>query len=155
MNWMYTLILAGLFACGDEIAPVEEVKEKPKSTNSVGNADVTSVFARQEKDGKWTFHVSVEHPDVNWNDFADGWAVVLPDGVTLQPDPFQQFTKHFRHPHVDEQPFTRTQKGIEIPDGVDTVIVRAHDKKDGWGGKEVEVNLNVRFGEQFSVKRAP
>jgi len=155
MNWLYTLILIGSFACGEDEAAVEVVKEKPKSVNTVGNADVTSVFAREEQDGTWTFHVSVEHPDVNWEDFADGWDVVTPDGVTIQPDPFHQYTKHIRHPHVKEQPFTRTQKEIQIPEGVTTVVVRAHDKKDGWGGKEVEVDLNVRFGEQFSVKRVP
>jgi len=155
MNWMYPLILVGMFAC-DEDVPVEDVdKGKSKPVKTVGNADVTSVFARQEQDETWTFHVTVEHEDVNWDDFADGWDVVLPDGVTLQPDPFHQFTKYIRHPHVNEQPFTRTQKAIEIPEGVDQVVVRAHDKKDGWGGKEVEVDLNVRFGEQFSVKRTP
>jgi len=144
-----------MFACGEQEAAVEPTKSKPKSSRSVGDADVTSVFAREEKDGTWTFHVSVEHPDVNWEDYADGWDVVLPDGVTIQPDPFHQFTKHIRHPHVNEQPFTRTQKALVIPEGVDTVVVRAHDKKGGWGGKEVVVDLNVRFGEQFSVKRAP
>lgn len=155
MNWLCTLILTGLFACGDE-ATIDEVdKGKAKSVTTVGDADVTSVFAREEKDGKWTFHVSVQHEDVNWEDYADGWDVVLPGGVILQPDRFHQFTKYIRHPHVDEQPFTRTQKEIEIPEGVDTVTVRAHDKKDGWGGKEVEVDLNVRFGDQFSVKRIP
>ena len=32
------------------------------------------------------------------------------------------------------------------------MTVRAHDK-DGWGGKEIEVLLDVRFGNNFSVKR--
>jgi hypothetical protein len=95
----------------------------------------------------------VTHKDVNWYDYADGWDVLLPDGTAVKPDHFSIYTHHLRHPHVEEQPFTRTQKAIVIPEGVDTVIIRAHDKRDGWGGEEIAVDLNVRFGDKFSVKR--
>ena len=71
----------------------------------------------------------------------------------MKPDPFSQFTRALRHPHVEEQPFVRTQNGITLPDGVDKVTVRAHDKKHGWGGAEIVVDLNVRFGDKYSVKR--
>ncbi len=148
------LTLSIFLACGAAPAEEEAPAVKAKPVKTVGDANVTNVFAREEQDGTWTFHVSVEHEDVNWYDYADGWDIVLPDGTALKPDPFGQYTRHVRHPHVEEQPFTRTQKEIEIPEGVDRVRVRAHDKKDGWGGKEVEVLLNVRFGDKFSVKRA-
>jgi len=129
-----------------EAAPSAEVK-------TIGDANVTEVFAREDSDGTWTFHVSVTHKDVNWYDYADGWDVVLPDGTALKSDHFSLYTHHLRHPHVEEQPFTRTQKGIIIPEGVDKVLIRAHDKKDGWGGEEISVDLNVRFGDRYSVKR--
>ena len=146
------MCFAVFMAC--ESAVEEEAPAVPKkAVKTIGDANVTSVFAREEEDGTWTFHVTVEHKDVNWYDYADGWDVVLPNGDVVKPDPFSLFTRALRHPHVDEQPFTRTQKGIEIPEGVDTVTVRAHDKKDQWGGQEVTVDLNQRFGSNFSVKR--
>jgi len=149
---VFTMVFGVLLGCTNE--EVEEpAKSAEKEGNVSGDADVTNVFAREESDGLWTFHVSVKHDDVNWYDFADGWDVVLPDGTSVKPDPFGQFTRHIRHPHVHEQPFTRTQKEVEIPEGVDRVRVRAHDKKHGWGGQEIEVLLNVRFGENYSVKR--
>ena len=148
------MILALAFACGEEPPAEAPSTKKTKPAKTVGDANVTNVFAREERDKTWTFHVTVEHEDVNWYDYADGWDIVLPDGTVLKPDPFGQYTRHVRHPHVEEQPFTRTQKELEIPEGVDRVRVRAHDKKDGWGGKEIDVLLNVRFGDNFSVKRA-
>jgi hypothetical protein len=83
----------------------------------VGNADVTFVRASQQADGTWTFSVTVSHPDTGWEDYADGWDVVLPDGSIVKPDPDSPFTRLLTHPHVDEQPFTRSQSGIAIPEG--------------------------------------
>jgi hypothetical protein len=57
------------------------------------------------------------------------------------------------HPHENEQPFTRSQSGVEIPDGVNQVRVRAHDLVDGYGGLEVVVDLTVSSGAGFEVQR--
>ena len=154
MPFILSMVAFTLLACGDAEVAVEEPAAKVKKKTTVGDADVTAVFAREESDGTWTFHVTVEHNDRDWSDFADGWDVVLPDGTAVRPDPFYAYTKQIRHPHVDEQPFTRTQRNIEIPTDVNTVRVRAHDKLGGFGGQEVEVDLNVRFGPNYSVKRA-
>ena len=45
------------------------------------------------------------------------------------------------HPHVGEQPFTRALTGVAIPAGIDTVIIRAHDSVDGFGGKTLTLRL--------------
>jgi hypothetical protein len=118
-----------------------------------GNADVLHVRAVQGSDGTWTFHVTVEHPDTGWEDYADGWDVVMPDGTVLKPDPDSQFTRTLLHPHVNEQPFTRSQSGVEIPEGVTAVRVRAHDLVDGFGGQEVVVDLIAGSGANFEVER--
>lgn len=45
------------------------------------------------------------------------------------------------HDHAAEQPFTRTQTGLEIPDGVDSVTVEGRDQEFGYGGGTVEVDV--------------
>ncbi len=116
------------------------------------DADVLFVRAVQAGDA-WTFHVTVGHPDTGWADYADGWDVLTPDGVVLKPDPASPFTRLLLHPHENEQPFTRSQSGIRIPAEVNEVIVRAHDLVDGFGGREVRVNLSQPAGEGYEVER--
>ena len=125
----------------------------PRSTAGGGNADVVSVRAVEDADGTWTFHVTVRHPDTGWEDYADGWDVVTPDGRVLKPDPDAGFTRTLLHPHIDEQPFTRSQGSITVPQGVTRLRVRAHDLVDGWGGQEVVVDLEAGSGENFDVER--
>ena len=127
----------------------------PLPVEERGNADVLHVRAVQSSDGTWTFHVTVEHPDTGWEDYADGWDVVTPDGQVLKPDPNSPFTRLLLHPHENEQPFTRTQSGIVIPSGVSQVLVRAHDLVDGYGGREVRVDLTVASGDRFQVEALP
>ena len=131
-----------------------------EGTGGGGNADVVRVQAVQtdgpppgEGTGTWTFHVTVEHPDTGWEDYADGWDVVTPNGTVLKPDPESAFTRTLLHPHVDEQPFTRSQSGIVIPGGVTEVRVRAHDIVDGYGGQEVAVDLTASSGPNFEVEK--
>lgn len=120
---------------------------------SAANADVTFVRAVQTGPGTWTFHVTVAHPDTGWEDYADGWDVVLPEGTVVKPNPADPFTRLLLHPHETEQPFTRSQRGIVIPADVTTVTVRAHDLVDGWGGREVTVDLTIPAGPDFEVTR--
>ena len=120
--------------------------------SSTANADVTHVRALHSTDGSWTFHVTVSHPDTGWDDYADGWDIVLPDGTQLKVQESDPFTRLLLHPHVDEQPFTRSQSGIVIPENILSVTVRAHDLVDGFGGKEVVVDLTKSVGDNFEVE---
>ena len=121
--------------------------------DSMANANVEYVRAVHNGENLWTFHVTVRHPDTGWDDYADGWDVVLPDGSVVLPDPNSSFTRLLLHPHETEQPFTRSQNNILIPASITTVIVRAHDLVDGFGGQEVMVDLTVGSGENFEVQR--
>jgi hypothetical protein len=128
----------------------------PPSTSPAGraaNADVLHVRAVQSADDTWTFHVTVRHPDTGWEDYADGWDVLTPDGKVIKPDPESPFTRLLLHPHENEQPFTRSQSSIMIPADVSQVRVRAHDLVDGYGGREVLVDLTVSSGPDFEVER--
>lgn len=73
----------------------------------------------------WRFDVTLSHNDTGWDDYADGWRVELADGTVLA-------TRTLLHPHVNEQPFTRSQSGVSIPNGVLEVFVRASTNVDGW-----------------------
>ena len=97
-------------------------------------ADVLDVQLRQAGDGSYSFTVTVRHADAGWDHYADRWEVVAPDGTVLG-------TRVLLHPHDNEQPFTRGQSGIRIPADVDSVIVRAHDSVDGFGGVEQTVTV--------------
>ena len=75
--------------------------------------------------GRWTFSVTLDHPDTGWDHYADGWRVELADGTVLGERPLA-------HPHVKEMPFTRSQSGISIPGDVTEVFIRARCNVDGW-----------------------
>jgi len=113
---------------------------------------VTHVRAIQDADGSWIFHVTVSHPDRGWDDYADGWDIVTPDGSKLTVHAGDPFTRLLAHPHENEQPFTRSQRGIIIPEGITQVIVRAHDIVDGFGGQEIVVDLTKNSGKGFEVE---
>lgn len=156
MKWLfYLLVLVALLplsACGwFELTVTEGEMYEEGSTSA--NADVTYVRAVETSPNVWTFHVTVMHPDTGWEDYADGWDVVLPDGTVVKPDTESPFTRLLLHPHENEQPFTRSQSNIAIPPDVTQVTVRAHDLVDGFGGQEIVLDLTQSSGDGFEVQR--
>lgn len=104
-----------------------------------GPADV--VGAKAECEGtRCRFAVTVRHADTGWDHYVDRWEVVAPDGRVLG-------TRVLQHPHVGEQPFTRSLDGIEIPVAVRDVTLRAHDSVHGAGGAVVKVTLPERTAD--------
>jgi hypothetical protein len=85
-------------------------------------ADAPVVENVAYSDGR--FDVTLSHGDTGWEDYADGWRVELADGTVLG-------TRILAHPHVEEQPFTRSDQ-ITVPDGVNEVFIRASDNVGGW-----------------------
>ncbi|MFP4642775.1 MAG: hypothetical protein ACLFM0_00315 [Spirochaetales bacterium] len=116
------------------------------------DADVTFVEARRTGDELWRFDVTIESEETGWDKYADGWNVVLPDGTVARADDTDEFTRELLHPHENEQPFTRSRRNVPIPSDVSQVTVRAHDSAEGWGGREVTVDLNRESGEDFRVR---
>lgn len=143
-------------------SPSPEIPDQASRTTDLGpvnqnesaaNADVLFVAARMVEENNWTFTVTIEHPDSGWEDYADGWDVLLPNGAVLKPDPDSPFTRLLLHPHENEQPFTRSQSNIIIPAGIDQVVVRAHDLVDGFGGQEIKVDITAEAGPGFEIQR--
>jgi hypothetical protein len=56
-------------------------------------------------------------------------------------------TRELAHPHENEQPFTRSLRGVRVPEGVDEVNLRAHDSRHGYGGETMNIVLRLNKGE--------
>ncbi|PHO05452.1 hypothetical protein CSC82_03530 [Rhodobacteraceae bacterium 4F10] len=102
---------------------------------ALAEAPVVENVQVQAVSGAWRFNVTLAHPDTGWDHYADGWRVETEDGSVLG-------TRELLHPHVDEQPFTRSLSGVSIPNGISTVFVRAKCSVDGWADTTVPVSLN-------------
>ena len=100
----------------------------------MGKADVVDAKIKRMGNDIYWFGVTVLHRDEGWDHYADKWDVVAPDGTVLG-------TRTLLHPHVEEQPFTRSLEWVKIPGTVQKVIIRAHDSTHDYGGKEVAVDL--------------
>jgi hypothetical protein len=98
---------------------------------AAGEADVLAVEVACEE-RTCLFAVTVRHADAGWEHYADRFEIVAPDGRVLG-------LRVLQHPHVDELPFTRRLPGVEIPEDVARVRVRARDSVHGFGGAEREV----------------
>ena len=97
-----------------------------------GEADVIEVDVKQTGGDTYFFKVTVRHADEGWDHYADKWDVVAPDGTVLG-------TRTLYHPHVDEQPFTRSLSDVKISESITEVTVRAHDSVHKYGGETVKV----------------
>jgi len=99
-----------------------------------GQARIVDVKVTDNQ-GSFRFDVTLEHADTGWDHYADGWEVMSPAGDILGK-------RVLAHPHVDEQPFTRSLSGVRIPQGVNTVTIRAHDSVHGYNKEMFEVDLS-------------
>ena len=91
------------------------------------------VGAEAERVGEaWRVDVTLRHADTGWDDYADGWRVWA-DGEVVG-------TRELAHPHVDEQPFTRSLT-LAIPEGTETVEIEASTNVTGWGGGRLRLDL--------------
>ena len=105
------------------------------STGWAGEVDVTNVEMRKTAPNIYRFDVTLKHADTGWDHYADKWEVVAPDGTVLG-------TRVLAHPHVNEQPFTRSLGGVKIADGIDKVVIRGGDSVHGLGGIEFTVTID-------------
>jgi len=101
---------------------------------SAGGADVVAARVFCDAPPRCRFDVTIRHTDEGWHHYADRFEVLAPDGDVIA-------TRTLRHPHVREQPFTRTLKDVEIPPGLTMVRLRAHDSHHGHTGTPLDLPL--------------
>jgi hypothetical protein len=141
-----TVLLLSTAACGGSSATTgtstsATTSSGPTSTGTMSNGaeqrfpDVVAAVATQT-DAGWDFDVTVSSPYDTPERYADAWRVVGPDGVVLG-------VRELAHDHAGEQPFTRSLRGVQIPAGVDRVVVEGRDRANGWGGATVVVVLDA------------
>lgn len=129
------------------LTPIQAEVTMQAGNPDLDYAQVIFVRATQNSEGRWSFDTTVRHNDQGWDDYADAWQVVDPHTGQVLAE------RILLHPHENEQPFTRSQRNIEIPPDITQVIVRAKDNVEGFGGREVLVDLTVAQGKHFEVTR--
>ncbi len=108
---------------------------------AAGTADVVDASVTMEAltgdEAFYKFTVTVRHADEGWDHYADAFEILAPDGTVLG-------TRVLAHPHVNEQPFTRSLGAVAIPKGVSEVVIRARDSVHGHGGKPMTLAVPNR-----------
>ncbi len=85
----------------------------------------------------WRFDVTLRHDDTGWEHYADAFRV-----VDTQANVYG--TRTLFHPHVEEQPFTRSLTGVVLPPHLTSVRIEARDNRHGWAIESLEVVLPGR-----------
>jgi hypothetical protein len=122
---LFLLVLAGFIIYGQEIP----------GNDNLDFAQVVYAEAVRDPGGTWTFNVTVRHDDTGWRHYANMWVIV---------DPYtgeEMGQRILTHPHVDEQPFTRSMVGVFIPEGITQIEVRARCNLHGYSGQAYLVTL--------------
>ncbi len=105
----------------------------PLTAAFAGEADVVGGTITALGGGRFQINATVSHADTGWDHYADRWDVLTPDGTLLG-------ARELAHPHVNEQPFTRSVT-LTIPEGITTITLRANDSVHGLGGKTFELQV--------------
>jgi len=103
---------------------------------NAGETDVIGGTITSLGDDRYRVDATLEHADTGWDHYADRWDVLAPDGTVLG-------VRELAHPHVNEQPFTRSLT-LEIPAGITVITLRANDSVHGTGGKTFELEVPSR-----------
>lgn len=90
--------------------------------------------------------VTLKHADEGWKHYADAWRIVDEQGKQLG-------IRILYHPHVEEQPFTRSQSGISLPPGIRVIYVEGRDTVHGWSKDRIRVDLDKMQGDRFEVRK--
>ncbi|MEM9383452.1 MAG: hypothetical protein AAGA68_00195 [Pseudomonadota bacterium] len=94
-----------------------------------GEVEVAAVSIHHQQGDRYRFAVTLRHHDEGWDHYANAWEVLTPRGEVLG-------RRVLAHPHVDEQPFTRSLAGVKVPAGILEVTVRAYDTVHGTGASK-------------------
>ena len=107
-RWFFLLMLASASALADTPRVVDGAISGP------------------DTNGTHRIAVTVRHADLAWDHYANNFEILTPAGELIRE-------RVLAHPHVEEQPFTRSAYGIQLPQGISEIQVRARDSVHGYG----------------------
>ncbi len=110
-------------------------------------AQVRNVEMEENADGTWNFSVTVEHADTGWDHYANLWQIVDAETGKVIAE------RVLAHPHVDEQPFSRSLRNTELPEDLRYLIVRARCNEHGYRGKQVYIDRRILRAEDYRIHR--
>lgn len=133
------LIMTGCAGGAETPAVTTSTAASPSATQASGSdtsnadhPDVIDADLQSNDDGTWQLAVTLSSLYDSPERYADGWRVLDEDGEVLGEHTLT-------HDHATEQPVTRTQNGLDIPDDVDLITIEGSDTANGYGGATLEV----------------
>jgi hypothetical protein len=96
------------------------------------------------QNGTWRADVTLKHADTGWDHYADAWRLVDEKGNEIGK-------RTLYHPHVNEQPFTRSLSSFHISEDEKIIFVEAHDKKHGWSSNRVKIDMRKTSGDKYQI----
>lgn len=101
-----------------------------------GQVKIVDADFSKDGTGKWSISVTLHHDDAGWDHYADQWRVVDTTGAVIGK-------RVLYHPHVNEQPFTRSLHGISLPQMKSELYIEAHDSVHGWTPNRLKVEVDA------------
>ena len=107
------------------------------------NVEIVNVVLTKHT-GTWRADVTLKHDDTGWKHYADAWRLVDEKGNEIGK-------RTLYHPHVNEQPFTRSLTGFHIKSDTKIIFVEAHDLKHGWSPNKVKIDMSKMAGDKYKI----
>ncbi len=98
-----------------------------------GDAKIVKVEISTLGNNLYSVSVTLEHADTGWDHYANRWDVLDENGELLG-------SRVLAHPHVNEQPFTRSLR-VEIPASVKVITIVAADSVHGDNKETLQVEV--------------
>ena len=99
-----------------------------------GEVMIVDANATRSSTNTYDFNVTLKHADTGWDHYANQWQILTHDHKVLA-------TRTLYHPHVNEQPFTRSLGDVSIPTGISSVIIQARDTIHGISSQEFTLEI--------------
>ena len=119
------LLISACAVDAEQFTPDTTVPISPLATEGSATANVEVVTLNGEGNS-YTFSVTVRSDATGCDQYSDWWEVLSESGELV-------YRRVLLHSHVGEQPFTRSGGPVDVQQD-ETVIVRAHMSKSGFGG---------------------